>query len=64
MSERLEAVFTFDKDTANTRRYKEDPDNPPFAGYLYLQQWAARKLGDGTMPERVRVTVTVEEVTE
>ena len=64
MSERLEAVFTFDKDTANTRRYKEDPDNPPFAGYVYLQQWAAKKLGGGKLPERIRVTVTAAEVTE
>ena len=56
----LTATFTFEKDTKNTRRYSEDPgDGAPIISTLYLQQWAARKLGGGAMPDRIRVVVTV-----
>ena len=59
---KLELTFTVEKDTKNTRRYKEEAtDGPPVIGTLYVQQWALRKLNGGTMPGRVRVTVTVEE---
>ena len=63
MTERLETTFVFEKDTKNTRRYVEDPDGPPIIGTLYLQQWAAKKLGGGTLPERLRVVITAEDVT-
>ena len=59
---KLELVFTVEKDTRNTRRYKEEAtDGPPVIGTLYVQQWALRKLNGGSLPGRVRVTVTVEE---
>ena len=59
---KLELVFTVEKDTKNTRRYKEEAtDGPPVICTLYVQQWALRKLTGGTMPGRVRVTVIVEE---
>jgi hypothetical protein len=59
---KLELVFTVEKDTKNTRRYKEEAtDGPPVIGTLYVQQWALRKLNGGNMPGRLRVTVTVEE---
>ena len=61
MSEKLDVTFKFEKDTKNTRRYTEDGDGPPVIGTLYLQQWAAKKLGGGKLPERVSVTVLVEE---
>lgn len=57
----LEATFTVEKDTKRTRRYSEEPgDGPPVIGTLYVQQWALKKLTGGELPERVRVTVTVE----
>jgi hypothetical protein len=59
---KLELAFTVEKDTKNTRRYKEEVnDGPPVIGTLYVQQWALRKLNGGSMPGRLRVTVTVEE---
>jgi hypothetical protein len=59
---KLELVFTVEKDTKNTRRYKEEAtDGPPVIGTLYVQQWALRKLNGGSLPGRVQVTVTVEE---
>ena len=61
-TQKLELTFTVEKDTKNTRRYKEEAtDGPPVIGTLYVQQWALRKLNDGSMPGRVRVTVTVDE---
>jgi hypothetical protein len=59
--EKLELRFQVEKDTKNTRRYQEEAsDGPPIIGTLYVQQWALRKLTGGGLPERVRVTVTVE----
>ena len=59
---KLELIFTVERDTKNTRRYKEEAtDGPPVIGTLYVQQWALRKLTGGNMPDRVRVTVTIEE---
>ncbi len=61
-NKKLELAFSVEKDTKNTRRYKEEAtDGPPVIGTLYVQQWALRKLTGGSMPGRVRVTVTVEE---
>ncbi len=80
-NKKLELVFSVEKDTKNTRRYKEEAtDGPPVIpvchrqaclpqaglpvadrGTLYVQQWALRKLNNGSMPGRVRVTVTVDE---
>jgi hypothetical protein len=60
--QKLELTFKFEKDTKNTRRYQEETgDGPPIIGTLYLQQWALRKMTGTDLPERVRVTVTVEE---
>ena len=59
-SKKLELVFTVEKDTRNTRRYKEDnADGPPAVGTLYVQQWALRRLTGGRLPDRVRVTIVV-----
>jgi len=59
--DKLEAMFSFEKDTKNTRRFSEEAsDGPPVIGTLYMQQWALRKLTGGDMPERLRVVVTVE----
>jgi len=61
MDKKLEATFSFEKDTKNTRRFSEDPsDGPPIVGTLYIQQWALRKLTGGDLPERLQVTVAVE----
>ena len=58
----LELTFKFEKDTKNTRRYQEETgDNPPVIGTLYLQQWALRKLTGADLPDRLRVTVAVDE---
>jgi len=60
--DKLELIFQVEKDTKNTRRYKEQADDgPSVIGTLYVQQWALRKLAGGSLPDRVRVTVTVEE---
>jgi hypothetical protein len=60
--EKLELCFKFEKDTKNTRRYQEETnDGPSIIGTLYVQQWALRKLTGTDLPDRVRVTVTVEE---
>lgn len=59
---KLELTFKFEKDTKNTRRYQEEiGDEPPIIGTLYLQQWALRKLTGKELPDRLRVTVMVEE---
>ena len=54
---KLELVFTVEKDTKNTLRYQQEA----IIGTLYVQQWALHKLNAGSLPSRVRVTVTVEE---
>lgn len=54
----LEATFTTEKDTKNTRRYAEDiADKPPIMGTAYIQQWALKQLGGGTMPDRIKITL-------
>ncbi len=59
--DKLELTFQVEKDTKNTRRYQEEAsDGPPIIGTLYVQQWALRKLAGGDMPDRLRVTVTVD----
>jgi hypothetical protein len=59
--EKLELLFKVEKDTKNTRRYQEEAEEgPPVVGTLYVQQWALRKLAQGSLPDRVRVTITVE----
>lgn len=58
----LQAVFTFEKDTKNTRRFTEVLDGgPAFCGTIYVQRWALEQLGKGQPPERIRVTVEVAE---
>ena len=60
--DKLELTFQVEKDTKNTRRYQEEAsDSPPIVGTLYVQQWVLRKRTGGDLPERVRVTVTVDE---
>lgn len=51
---KLEAVFTFEKDTKNTKRFAESPDGPPIVGTIYVQKWAIKNLGD---PDKIRVTI-------
>ncbi|RLC75251.1 MAG: hypothetical protein DRJ03_27820 [Chloroflexi bacterium] len=42
-------------------KYQEEAsDGPPIVGTLYVQQWALRKLTGGDLPDRVRVTMTVD----
>ena len=61
-------LFEVEKDTKNTRRYQEKAtDGPPVIGTLYVQQWALRKLGQGDLPDCLRVTISVpepEDITE
>ena len=52
-TERLTAVFTQDKVTKRTFRYKEDSETP-IIGSIYVQQDEAARLGN---PERITVTV-------
>ena len=60
--DKLQATFTVERDTKNTRRYSEDmSDRPPVIGTIYVQQWALNQLAGGNLPERVRVTVEVVE---
>ena len=60
MAEELVAVFEIERDTKNTRRYAEvAEDGPPVVGTIYVQQWALRRIGGGTMPEKIQVTITV-----
>ena len=60
--EKLELIFKLEKDTKNTRRYQEETDDgPAIIGTLYIQQWALRNLTGTDLPDRVRVTITVEE---
>ncbi len=59
--DKLELTFKVEKDTKYTRRYQEEAsDGPPIIGTLYVQRWALRKLTGGDLPDRVRVTVTVD----
>ena len=59
---KLELTFKVEKDTKNTRRYEEETgDTPPVIGTLYIQQWALRKLTGADLPDRVRVTITIDE---
>jgi len=59
--DKLGLTFQVEKDTKNPRRYQEEAgDGPPVIGTLYVQQWALRKLTGGDLPDRVRVTVTVD----
>ncbi len=57
----LSATFTLEKETKNTIRYQEtDGDQPPIMGTAYVQKWALKKLGNGTAPSRITITITVE----
>lgn len=59
MADKLEATFTIDRDTKNTRRFAEDAtDSPPIMNTVYVQAWALRKLTGGDLPDRIRVTIT------
>ena len=50
--EKLTIIFTYEKETKNTVRFKEDND-PPYVGALYVQKWAFK---DG-VPSTLKVTV-------
>ena len=53
----LEAVFTFEKDTKNCRRFAELPAGGlMIANTVYLQK-DALEAAFGKLPERVKVTV-------
>lgn len=57
----LSATFEVERDTKNTVRYQEiDGDQPPIMGTAYVQKWALKKLGNGTAPSRITITITVE----
>ena len=56
---RLEATFTVEKDTKNTRRFAEDAtDAAPIMNTIYVQAWALRKLTGSGLPDRIHVTIT------
>ncbi len=56
--EPLEVTLRRARETKNTLRYEEtESDEPPVIGTLYLQKFAAKRLGD---PEVIKVTVTAE----
>lgn len=58
MSE-LSAFFTVEKDTKNTIRFQEiESEQPPIMGIAYVQKWALRKLGNGTTPKKIKITIT------
>ena len=60
--DKLEAIFTVEKDTKNTRRYQEQAGSgPPIINTLYVQKWALEQLGKGKLPERIKVVGTAEE---
>jgi hypothetical protein len=54
-SPKIDVEFEFEKDTKNTRRFKEvvEGDAVPVIGTLYVQQSAFK----GEIPERVTVTI-------
>ena len=56
----MEIVLFKEKETPNTVRYAEDPDQPPVFGKVYVQKWALRKLNGGDIPEKIKVTVEPE----
>ena len=59
MSEsKFTVLFEFEKQTKNTFRYAERPEDgqAPRIGSLYVQKWA---LGGETPPQRLTVTVEV-----
>ncbi len=57
----LSATFTLEKETKNTIRYQEiDGDQPPIMSTAYVQKWALKKLCSGSIPQKIRVTITVE----
>ncbi len=60
--EPLEVTLRLARETKNTLRYEEtESDEPPAIGTLYLQKFAAKRLGD---PELIKVTVTAGEANE
>ena len=56
--EKLELVFEQEKETKNTVRYQEVADDEPVVGTLYVQKWAAKKLGNTT---KIKLTIEAEE---
>lgn len=57
----LSATFEVERDTKNTIRYQEtEGDQPPIMSTAYVQKWALKKLCSGSIPQKIRVTITVE----
>lgn len=57
----LSATFEVERDTKNTVRYQEiDGDQPPIMGTAYVQKWALKKLGAGSVPGKIKIIITVE----
>ncbi len=57
--ELLEVTLRLARETKNTLRYEEvESDEPQLIGTLYLQKFAAKRLGE---PEVITVTVTAGE---
>jgi len=54
----LVATFTQEKETKNTVRFSEqEGEQPPIMGTAYLQKWALKKLGDGKVPGKIKITI-------
>ena len=51
----MELSFEYERETKNTFRFKEIPENgqPPRVGSLYVQKWAF----NGTAPSKLRVSI-------
>jgi hypothetical protein len=58
----IQVSFKFRADTKNTIRYEEEPADPKApevvsVGSLYVKKGAARQLGGGDFPQRLKVTI-------
>lgn len=57
----LTATFIVEKETKNTVRYQEtDGDQPPIMGSAYVQKWALKKLGAGSVPGKITIVISAE----
>lgn len=60
INNKLTVTLTRERETKNTVRYAEEENTeglPPAIGTLYVQKYAARRLGS---PERIRIVITKE----
>jgi len=51
----IKIQFAFEKETANTIRFKETEDTPGYVGVLYLKKFLVKQLGN---PNFVSIVIT------